>query len=617
MILCRLIAPKWLDKPVLEGYFTDDQIFEYNAQGYNIYYRPNYPRNYTSGSNVKGSDIDVYEWVFVDYDTKSNIYPDKFTFIEKLVSYKPTKIVDSGNGVHAYWRVTDLDAKSFLRLSRRLMRELKTDEAVQTLAQLMRLPNTLNTKDKDNYLLCEELSSDGPIYTCEELDKMLLPITIEDEAYCQQHYDRTFNINQDITIDDKLPPKFGKLLSENPEAKDLFAGNTSDRSKDDYRLGHIMFANKFTKEEALSVLVNTAKAMSRAPIHRANYAKNIVDKIWTYEEDKSPSGLSRSVLDILQKNDEDSLVGDRIVGWKYIDNTDLGFRLGHVLGLVAGSGVGKTTTALNLFLGFVKFNPDYDHFFVPLEQPDHEIAMRWKVMCGDNHSLHSKVHIINNYDENGAFRDLSLTDIKEHILEFQKTTGRKVGCVVIDHIGVLCNNNKHGQDEGVKEIAKAMKGFAIETKTFLIMQSQTARSKAGIGDIELDKDAAFGTSVFENFCDYLVTLWQPLKRVYDMGAPTVISYKFCKIRHKKQGVDVIKEDVPYTVHFDPNTQLIQPLTESQEKSMSYWVSQATTKRNQDKKTGVVTYKSIKWDEVTNEETTKPADSESDRQARGH
>lgn len=139
-----------------------------------------------------------------------------------------------------------------------------------------------------------------------------------------------------------------------------------------------------------------------------------------------------------------------------------------------------------------------------------------------------------------------------------------------------------------------MKGFAMETNTFLIMQSQTSREKAGIGDLEINKDAAFGTSAFENFCDYLITLWQPLKRVYTKGAPTILSYKFCKIRHKKQGKDVIQEDMPYSVFFDPESQLIRELTESEEKSLSYWVGQATARRKLDRKTDVVNYTSIRW-----------------------
>lgn len=586
-------------KRVLEGTFTIAQIKKYNAQGYNIYYLPNFPKEYPAGVTVDGSMVDTFNYVFVDMDLKDKIYT-KDSFIELIgtSTIPPTKIVDSGGGIHVYWRVSDLDAMSYLRFQRRLLRLFNTDEAVGQLFQLMRYPDTINTKLENDKKLCELQFEDSVVYTSEELDQLLPQITVEDEAYCKQHYDKTYNLNQNETeISDMLPPKFGKFLRDNEEAKSLFAGLTEDRSKSDYRLGHLLLSNDFNRDEALSVLINSAKALQRAPIHRRSYAENIVNKIWTFELTQNSLELSSTVEEVLSKS-EGALQGERFPCYKWIDNTECGFRLGHVMGLVAGAGVGKTTMALNLFLGFVASNPEYDHFFIPLEQTNKEIALRWQTMCGDNTKLHKKVHIISNYDEQGTFRDLSLETIKAYILNFQKTTGKKVGCVVIDHIGILCNTNKLGQDEGVKQISKAMKGFAVETNTFLIMQSQTSREKAGIGDLELNKDAAFGTSVFENFCDYLVTIWQPVKRVYSQGAPTIMAYKFCKIRHKKQGKDTLQEDTPYMLFFDPNTELVKEPTQDQITSFNYFLTQATNKRKADRKTELVPYTSVPWsDEI--------------------
>jgi KaiC/GvpD/RAD55 family RecA-like ATPase len=597
MEVFRLIAPDWakkLTKKSIEGQFDEIDLKLMNADGYNVYYFVNPPTSLNSDKPTDGSDIDTFSWVFIDMDLKDKIYASKEQFIETILAadLAPTRIVDSGNGVHVYWRVTNLDAMSYLRFQRRLCRMFKTDEAVSKICQLMRWPGSFNTKRKEFVkceLVCEE---EGNIYTAEEFDKLLPSITIADEEYCKQHHDKTYGLNQEIIqFSDKLPEKFGKLLRENSEAKSLWTEPTDDRSMNDWRLGQLMEANDFTKEEAMSVLVQTAKALRRAPVHRVSYAQGIIEKIWTFE--KTNLTLYSSVKDILTKPDS-VLEGTRIPTWKYVDNTYAGFRTGQVLGLVAGAGVGKTAMALNIFMGFVKSNPELEHFFVPLEQPNREIAQRWKTMCGNNTSLYDKVHILSNYDDNGVFRDLSLYDIEQQILEFEKTTGKKVGCVVIDHMGVLRNENRLGKDEGLKKICKAMKSFAMRTNTILIMQSQTSRDKAGIGDLELNKDAAFGTSEFENFCDYLITLWQPLKRVYALGAPTIMSYKFCKIRHKKQGKDIIQEDVPYTVYFDPETELIRELTESEEKSLTYWVGQATNKRKQDRKTDIVKYTSIRW-----------------------
>lgn len=598
MTLCRMIAPIWAThlKKVLEGEFTDEQIKDYNLKGYSIYYLPNHPGEYDRSTTLDGTHIDVFNWVFVDCDLKDGAYPDKDSFLEAVGSagVDPSKIIDSGNGIHVYWKVQNLDAMSYLRFQRRLLRLFNTDEAVGQIFQLMRLPGTINTKNKDAYVDCIQLYECDISYTAEELDKLLPPITLSDETYCKQHYDRTYGLNQDqLTISDTLPPKFGKLLRDNKEAKELWTGDTDDRSRSDYRLGHLMFASGFTKDEAASVLVNSAKALQRAPVHRNNYAKNIVDKIWIYEmaDDKDKLDLSSSVKDILNRP-SDILKGTSIKCHPCVDNTERGYKLGDVIGLVAGSGVGKTAFAMNMFRWFTKNNPDYYHFFVPLEQPANEIADRWKTMCGADSTLHSKVHIMSNYDNEGNFRHLSLDEICDYLTEWQTKTGNKIGCVVIDHIGALKKKGSNDENQDLITICHKMKSFAIKTNTLLIMQSQTSRQKAGIGDQELDKDSAYGTLFFEAYCDYLITLWQPLKRCHSEAAcPTVTAYKFCKIRHKKAKRDIIKEDVPYFLYFDSNAETLRELTEDEKVSFDFFLPKATNKRKASKHTELIEYKS--------------------------
>lgn len=607
-MLYVLLAPEWLRaenpsvKPI-QGLFSQEQIEDYNSKGYNIYFYPNYPSiPPTSNEFLKGSDIDVFEWVFIDLDMKHGAYESKEAFLALLGDFPllPSKIIDSGNGIHAYWKVSDLDAMNYLKLQRRLMRHFNTDDAVAKIKQLMRVPNTVNTKHKDGFKLCELLLNEDLSYTCEDLDKVLPQITMEDEQYCKRHFSTVYNSNDpsltnDLSIDDKLPLKFAKLLDSNQEVKSIWSGDLKgDRSTSDFRLGHIMFASGFTKEEAASVLINSAKALARAPVHRINYATNIIDKIWTFEiaEDKNALNLSSSVRDILNRSG-DAIKGTRFACWDYLDGTLHGFRLGQVVGLVAGSGVGKTAIALNMFMGFVQNNPDYDHFFVPLEQPADEIADRWKTMCQGQEHLYEKVQIISNYDASGNFRHLSLQEIRDYLSRYQETTKRKIGCVVIDHIGALKKKTKDGENQGLMDICHEMKAFAIQTNTLLVMQSQAPREKAGIGDLELNKDAAYGTLFFESYCDHLITLWQPLKRCYPDGAPTITAFKFCKIRHKKQDKDRIKEDVCYSLIFDSNTELLREMTQDETIGLPFWVAQATNKRKADRKTDVVTYQSAK------------------------
>ena len=600
----RMIAPDWLVKTgkrkVLEGDFTPEQIKDYNAQGYNVYYLPNHPRNYPVNININGSHIDAFNYCFVDFDCKSGAFASKEAFLEAVhvSGIRPSSIVDSGGGIHVYWNVIDLDAMSYLKLTRRLMRLFNTDPAVGQIFQLMRLPGTLNTKAENNFLPCETIYEE-PIdaYTCEELSKHLPSLTMDDEQHCKQHYDKTYNIQRnDIQIPDKLPLKFAKLMSENQEVKDIWGKPSTDRSKNDYRLAHIMFANDFKRDEALSVLVNSPKAMQRAPIHRISYATNIVDKIWTFEltgeiEDDDLS-MSDSVEEILNK------AGGTLKGTPFrchpkVDNTEHGFRLGQVLGLVAGVGVGKTAFAMNVFRWFAQKNPDYHHFFIPLEQPANEIADRWKTMTGKDTSLHSKVHIMSNYDNEGNYRHLSFDEIKDYLTKWQKVTKKKIGCVVIDHIGVLKKQGAKDSKQDIETICHQMKAFAVQTNTFLIMQSQTSRAKAGIGDLELDKDAAYGTTFFEAYCDFMVTLWQPLKRCHaEPSCPTVTAYKFCKIRHKKSHKDIIQEDVAYTMKFNPESEILETMTQDDFQSFNYFLDKATKKRGQDAKTKLVDYHQV-------------------------
>lgn len=604
-MLCRLILPQWAliedpsRKKVLEGDFTSEEIAYLNSEGYNAYYLPNHPRHYEAGVTVDGTHIDVWNYVYVDCDLKDGKYKDKFEFLEALgmSGIRPSKVVDSGHGVHAYWKVQDLDARSYLRFQRRLIRLFNTDEAVGQLFQLMRLPETINTKNKDHKVPCETLDENDLVYTAEELNRLLPSITTADEDYCNHHYDRTFNINQ-VEISDVMPDKFGKLLRDNEEVKSLWSEPTSDRSKNDFRLGHLMFANNFTKEEAMSVLVNSAKALQRAPVHRNSYAANIVDKIWTFElaTSKEDLTLSFSVKEILTK------AGSAIKGTPFrchprIDNTEHGFRLGQVIGLVAGSGVGKTAFALNAFRWFAQNNPDYHHFFIPLEQPANEIADRWKTMCGEDTSLHDKIHVMSNYDDDGNFRHLSFEEIREYIERFQKAKKIKIGCIVIDHIGALKKKGKDGENQDLMDICHSMKAFAIQTNTLLVMQSQSSREKAGIGDLELNKDAAYGTVYFESYCDYLITLWQPLKRCHsEQSCPTVTAFKFCKIRHKKTRKDVIQEDVPYYMFFDSENEQMRDMTQDEETSFKFFLPKATNKRKSDRKTELVSYTSVNYKE---------------------
>jgi hypothetical protein len=619
-VVYRLILPEWIITApgynpkvlprVIESELSDVELQTFNEAGYNCYWLPNYPSHFDPSKKVEGADIDTFQYVFVDLDMKdyqspnkdrTHNYATKDDFLAALGEFPlmPTIVVDSGNGIHAYWRVLDLDVMSFLRLQRRLARRLTTDPAVSKIYQLMRVWGTNNTKKQDEPKLCEQILDSGLEYTCEDLNKVLPRISPEDEAYCQSHHDKTYGLVETIDVADELPAKWFKKFPKGSEGHTLFYGTVKDRSAADYRLGHLLYSAGFTREEAMAVLTRTGKASERVGVHRYNYADGIVQKIWVEKVQDKPEVLatmSRSVRDLLSSSaDDESLKGVRFACNEIVDATECGFRLGHVLGLVAGPGAGKTTWALNLFHWFTEKNPEYIHLFVSLEQPEKEIAKRWKNISSNNPAFWDNVHVLGNYENDGTYRNLSLQDIEEHVRALEKATGKKVGCVVIDHIGVLKKSTKDGEFQGLIDICQYMKAFAVNTNTFLIMQSQAPREKAGIGDIELDKDAAFGTSQFEWFVDYLVTVWQPLKRIYsEADHMTVTCFKFCKIRHKDVKKDEIQEDVPYAVMFDPETEHLRRLTEDERQAFDYFNKKSTNLRNQDRRRDPRGVSDVSW-----------------------
>lgn len=616
-MIYTMIAPKWathLRPSTIEGEFTTEEVLEFNKKFYNCYYFPNSTSNYASipinpesklrrKRFIKASDIDMFDYCFVDLDMKdyqsdnkdrSHNYPTKQDFIDHVLASKipPTNIVDSGNGIHVYWKVSDLDGMSYLRLTRRLCRYFNTDPSSCNIKQLLRVPGTVNTKKEDNYVLCESVYTDlNAVYDSDTLNRLLPPITNEIEEWCQQHYNRAYSIDDEsIKITEELPKAFSKLCRERKEVRELFYGEQKDRSASDFRLAHMMFANGISKDDMLSVLFNTDKATERSKLHRYNYAKNIVDKVWEDEvANTAKPGKFMSVKDILQAGD---LEHERIHCHPLIDATHHGFRLTQVCGLVAGTGVGKTTVGLNMVVWFCEANKnkDFVHVLISLEQTEQEVALRWDTMSRTLKVEHpdidwdSKLYILGNYNSDGSRKNLGFDEIEAYVLGLEKDIGKKVGAVIIDHLGLIKQTKGIGQYDGLQGNCERMKSFAIKTKVFCLVQSQTSRSKAGIGDIELDVDAAFGSAALEWNSDFIVVLWTPLKRIIDRAKHmTVTAFKFAKIRKKNPLLDRIKPDVCYGLMYDPTTELLREMTSDEVTTFEFWNAQANKIRNKDKK----------------------------------
>jgi hypothetical protein len=109
-----------------------------------------------------------------------------------------------------------------------------------------------------------------------------------------------------------------------------------------------------------------------------------------------------------------------------------------------------------------------------------------------------------------------------------------------------------------------LRDMAKELDIFIILQSQTSKEKSGLGDLPLNRTAAFGTSKVEWYSNYIITLWKPLLRVQDKTDLRLMGWKYAKIREQKQ-TDDIEENTQYLLKYDQTTGDYFPITNNAEK----------------------------------------------------
>ncbi len=120
-----------------------DELKQLNARGENIYVGAN-PRQAVGGSTSES--VALARCLFVDFDGIS-IEDAKWT-IEGADLPVPTMYVESGHGVHAWWRLTTpLDNLShWTAIQKQLIQAVKSDPAIHDPARIMRVPGFDNCK---------------------------------------------------------------------------------------------------------------------------------------------------------------------------------------------------------------------------------------------------------------------------------------------------------------------------------------------------------------------------------------------------------------------------------------------------------------------------------------
>ena len=602
-VIFRLIAPLW-SKPtvsgkenpefreeikgpsILEGDFDKKFIQAKNKEGYSIYFFPNFPTPYASvqGKWINGKDINTFGLAYVDMDLKDGVYASKEAFVAKLhenPKLAPYRIIDSGNGIHAYWEVSNFKGhQDFMEIQHRLIAHFKTDDSVWTAHHVMRFPGTINTKKFGEPVECKTLEKVAKIYTVEELSAQLSAITPEAERKVIDHLDKLFGAPKEVLHDSgEIPDKFVKLVESDMWVKTLFERPrefAGDRSKADMSLCNILYNKSFTREEAYNVLLNTEKALSRQGRDRGRYAQSLIDKVYT----DRPTAVALSVSEL--QNMPVIGLGDRVWGPNFMDCTESGWRRKQVLGLVAPPGCGKTTTSLKIVRDCIANTPNSDEIFIyfSLEMTSGEIIERWHTLTGGNTDFDKRFFVVSNETVSGESLHINLQDIYRYTFDTANKTGKRVAGIIIDHINIINmtvdirnkptlgvinptgNPHRYKIKIELPDVCEKLKELAKRLDCFLLIQSQTTKSKAGNGDQALGMDAAFGTARFEWFCDYVVTCWQPLRPLYDEISLRVMAWKYEKIR-KASDKDLVRVGVPHFLTFDMKTGDMRPQSEDE------------------------------------------------------
>lgn len=607
----RLIKPEWAKAitdgaDVLEGYFSEAEIKAKNKLGYNIYYFPNHPSEELDKLFLSGKDVNVFEYCFVDMDLKDGVYASKEEFIGLVSAFEPqpNRIIDSGNGIHAYWKITDLTRERYVELQLRLINKFKTDDSIYTVLQLMRYPGSFNTKKQDDFKLVSEFILNENEYTYEALSSVLEPISPSAAQSMEATLTGTPVQIADSLDLDTLPEAFISLLQKSNRVHELFYNEEpGTRSESDYALARELFEAEISKNDATVVLANTHKARSRTHTARAHYAAITVQKV--YGRDSYVVSNAREATQKEAKTQK----GMRIYGPEFFDGMKRGWRTQQVLGLVGPTGCGKSTVTLNMMKGILESNQDTDFVAVyfNLEMPEAELLEKWVTLAKEP-ALIERLYIVSNEGDDD-FRHINLQKAYWYVKGIQRAYSKRVIAVAIDHVGCISpeidihkkpNFNMESNLEGAYKhtrmispriMPEKLKQLAIMLDTFLIIQSQTTKAKGGDGDVPLGLASAYGAAQFEHYVDYLMTIWRPLKAVQFKTKMGVVGFKYCKIR-AQDPTDSIKVDENKALFLDMYAGELRYLDEDEWEIFSTLNREASVLRKKAEKQADVEYQKM-------------------------
>jgi hypothetical protein len=257
---------------------------------------------------------------------------------------------------------------------------------------------------------------------------------------------------------------------------------------------------------------------------------------------------------------------------------------GDITMLLAGAGIGKTSTILYIFKHILTNNADGVVVFVSLEMTASEIAEKWFKLTANEPELSDRFFIVENYDEFGVSKALTVEGIKFEVRKIKETLNQEILATCCDHLHQV--NNPSAPD--FNPVMDEFKAMAVELDTHLFVPSQTTKGK-GVGDIPIPKDGTYGCSKAEWLATNIISIFQPLLRVQKEVQLPVLGWCYQKIRYKHKD-DKVKEAMNYLLYFEHDTQNLRELTRQEKADFAMWYEKVQELRANEEK-----YKTFQFD----------------------
>jgi KaiC/GvpD/RAD55 family RecA-like ATPase len=272
-------------------------------------------------------------------------------------------------------------------------------------------------------------------------------------------------------------------------------------------------------------------------------------------------------------------------GPKKIDCLERPWHRGDMTGILAGSGVGKTSFALHILKSILRNNEKGIVAFVSLEMTAAEIAEKWEKMTEDCPEISDRFYIIENYDSCGKSKELTVSGIKFELSKIKEVLNETMIAYVLDHLHEISIN---GSVKDYNPICRELKNMSVELDSHGFILSQTTKGK-GTGDIPVPKDGCFGTSRYENLMTNILTIFQPLLRVQREADLPILSYQYAKIRYKNKG-DKVRENMNYLLYFEYDTENLRELDRNEKADFAMYYEKVLDLRQNEEK-----FKSYQFD----------------------